>query len=211
MSRRHGSFQIYITGHKFDDSEYLIGRVRPMFEELFQTSFKVLLVKDENTMILYAYSKRVALILHEWGMPFGRKKLSHLTPALALDELSFIRGLFDTDGCAYRKYGPYIQIQFKFASLSLLAYARQTLAKLGLHPTSITSDDTKFRFFLSRQAEVDRFFRVVKAKNRKHLRRFQDAPRKQSYRPYTYRAGIPRRLESTKPYSNNFVETRSVG
>jgi len=135
-----------------------------MFEELFQTSFKVLLVKDESTMILYAYSKRVALILHKWGMPFGRKKLSHLTPALALDEVSFIRGLFDTDGCVYRKYGPYIQIQFKFASLSLLAYARQTLAKLGLHPTSITSDDTKFRFFLSRQAEVDRFFRVVKPK-----------------------------------------------
>jgi len=211
MSRRHGSFQICITGHKFDDSEYLIGRVRPMFEELFQTSFKVLLVKDENTMILYAYSKRVALILHEWGMPFGRKKLSHLTPALALDEVSFIRGLFDTDGCVYRKYGPYIQIQFKFASLSLLAYARQTLAKLGLHPTSITSDDTKFRFFLSRQAEVDRFFRVVKPKNRKHLRRFQDAPRKQSYRTYPYRAGIPKRSESTKPYSNNFVETRSVG
>src|SRR5205809_3066999 len=68
------------------------------------------------------------------------------------------------DGCVYRKYSLYIQIQFKFASLSLLAYARQTLAKLGLHPTSITSDDTKFRFFLSRQAEVDRFFRVVKPK-----------------------------------------------
>src|SRR5205809_3060025 len=115
------------------------------------------------------------------------------------------------DGCVYRKYSLYIQIQFKFASLSLLAYARQTLAKLGLHPTSITSDDTKFRFFLSRQAEVDRFFRVVKPRNRKHLRRFHDAPRKQSYRPYAYRAGIPRRSESTKPYSNNFVETRSVG
>src|SRR6184192_2268278 len=115
MSRRHGSFQICITGHKFDDSEYLIGRLRPMFEELFQTSFKVLLEKDENTMILYAYSKRVALILHEWGMPFGRKKLSHLTPALALDEVSFIRGLFDTDGCVYRKYGP----TFKFSSSSL--------------------------------------------------------------------------------------------
>ncbi len=211
MSKSHSSVQITITGHKFDDSEYMIGRVRPMFEELFQTSLKVLLVKDENTMILYAYSKRVALILHKWGMPFGRKKLYHLTPALALDEVSFIRGLFDTDGCVYRKYGPYIQIQFKFASLSLLAYTRKTLSKLGLHPTSITSDDTKFRFFLSRQAEVDRFFRVVKPKNRKHLRRFQDAPRKQSYRPYAYRAGIPRRSESTKPYSNNFVETRSVG
>ncbi len=79
MPKNHGSFQICITGHKFDDSEYVIGHVRPMFEELFQTSFKVLLVKDENTMILYAFSKRVALTLHDWGMSIGRKKLSHLT------------------------------------------------------------------------------------------------------------------------------------
>ena len=75
MSKSHGSVQITITGHKFDDSEYMIRRVRPMFEEIFQTSLKVLLVKDENTMILYAYSKRVALILHEWGMPFWPKEI----------------------------------------------------------------------------------------------------------------------------------------
>ena len=106
MSRNHGSIQICIAGHKLDDKEYLMGRVRPMFAQVFATLFKVLLVKDENTMILYVYSKRVGLTLHEWGMPFGRKKLSQLTPCVALDEVSFIRGLFDTDGCVYRKYGP---------------------------------------------------------------------------------------------------------
>ena len=211
MSKIRSSIRISITGHKFDDSEYLIGRVRPMFEELFQTSLKVLLVKDENTMILYLYSKRVGLTLHEWGMPFGRKKMSRLTPTVALDEVPFIRGVFDTDGCVYRKYGLYLQIQFKFASVSLLEYVRQNLSKLGFHPTSITSDDTKFRFYLSRQAEVDRFFRIIEPKNRKHLRRFQNTPRKQSYRPYEYRIGTPRRSESTKPYSNNFGETLSVG
>jgi len=115
MSKSHSSVQITITGHKFDDSEYMIGRVRPMFEELFQTSLKVLLVKDENTMILYAYSKRVALILHKWGMPFGRKKLYHLTPALALDEVSFIRG-HSTRTVAYiENMAP----TFKFSSSSL--------------------------------------------------------------------------------------------
>ena len=132
-------------------------------------------MKDENTRMLYAHSKRVALILHEWGMPFGRKNMSRLTPAVALNEVSFIRGLFDTDGCVYRKYGLYAQIQFKFASLSLLAYVRKILASLGLHPTSITSDDTKLRFFLSRQMEVGRFFNVIQPRNPKHLRRFQFA------------------------------------
>jgi len=113
MSKNHNSVQIVITGNKLDDREYLIGRVRPMFAQLFAILLKVFLVKNENTMILYALSKRVALTLHVWGMPFGRKKLSRLTPDVELDEVSFIRGLFDTDGCVYRKYGPYMQIQFK--------------------------------------------------------------------------------------------------
>jgi hypothetical protein len=204
MSKNRSSVQIVITGHKFDDSEYLIGRVRPMFKELFQTYLKVHLVKDENTIILYVYSKQIALTLHEWGMPLGRKKLSQLTPAVALDEVSFVRGIFDTDGCVYRKCGPYMQIQFKFASISLVTYMRECLAKLGFHPTSIRSDDTKFRFVLSRQNEVDHFFRVVKPKNPKHLRRFAMLPRKRSYRLYTHRSEAVRRSEPTKPYSNNF-------
>jgi len=188
LSRNRGSVQIAVTGNKHDDREYLIGHVRPMFEQLFAIPLKVLLVKGENTMILYKYSKRVAETLHEWGMPFGRKKLSNLAPEVALHEVSFVRGLFDTDGCVYRKYGPYLQIQFKFASFSLLVYLTECLGKLGLHPTSITSDDTKFRFFLSRQAEIDHFFRIVEPKNPKHLKRFQNASRKQSYRPYKYRS-----------------------
>jgi len=32
MSKNRSSFRISIIGHKFDDSEYLVGRVRPMFE-----------------------------------------------------------------------------------------------------------------------------------------------------------------------------------
>jgi intein/homing endonuclease len=173
MSKNHNSVQISITGHKVDDNEYLIGRVRPMFAELFETNLKVLLKKDENTMILYAYSKQIAPAFHEWGMPFGHKKLSKLIPAVSLDEVAFVRGLFDTDGCVYRKYGQYWQIQMRFASLSLLAYERECLVRLGFHPTSITRDDTKFRFFLSRQAEVDHFCGVVGPKNPKHVTRFQ--------------------------------------
>ncbi len=190
MSRTHSSVQISITGHKFDDREYLIGRVRPMFAQLFSKQLKVLLVNDENTMRLYAYSKRVALTLHEWGMPFGRKKLSSLTPVVALDEVSFVRGLFDTDGCVYRKYGTYMQIQFKSASHSMLGYVKGCLVKLGFHPTAITSDETKFRFFLCRQVEVDHFFRVIEPRNPKHLQRLQNASRKYSFRSYTHRSEV---------------------
>ncbi len=198
MSKNHSTVQISITGHKFDDREYLIDRVQPMFAQLFSKQLKVLLVNDENTMRLYAYSKRVALTLHEWGMPFGRKKLSSMTPDVALDEVSFVRGLFDTDGCVYRKYGPYMQIQFKSASRSLVGYVKECLVKLGFHPTAITSDETKFRFFLSRQAEVDHFFRVIEPRNSKHLRRLQNASRKYPFRSYTHRSEVRTRSGSAQ-------------
>src|SRR5438309_2453851 len=188
LSRNRGSVQIVITGNKHDDRQYLIGHVRQMVEQLFGVPLTVLFVKDENTMILYKFAKRIAETLHEWGMPFGRKKLSHLTPNFALHEMSFIRGLFDTDGCVYTKYGPYMQIQFKFASFSLIEYLRGCLIRLNFHPTFITRDDTKFRFYLSRQAEIDQFFHVVKPKNPKHLKRFQKGCRKQSYRSYSHRS-----------------------
>lgn len=134
LSKHRGSIQIVIAGHKFDDRDYLIEYVGPMFEQLFAKPLTVLLVKNQNTMILYTYSKRIALILHEWGIPFGRKKLSSLTPATALEEVSFVRGLFDTDGCIYRKYGPYAQIQFKSANPDLLTYVKGMSAETWLSP-----------------------------------------------------------------------------
>lgn len=204
LSRTHSSVQIAITGRKFEDRDYLMSHVRPMFTKLFALPLKVRLRKGENAVDLYTYSKRVALTLHEWGMPFGRKKLFNLTPRIALKEGSFVRGLFDTDGCIYTKYGQYRQIQFKSASDSLMTFVKECLVKLGFHPTSITSDDAKFRFFLSRQAEVDSFFRFIQPRNPKHLKRFQNASRKQSFRSRTYYSRSKGNLEPTKPYRNNF-------
>lgn len=103
MSKNHASIEIVIAGHKFDDREYMLDHVRPIFERLFAKPLNTLLFKNQNTMILYTYSKRIAEILHKWGMPIGRKKLFSLTPTTDLEEVSFVRGLFDTDGCIYRK------------------------------------------------------------------------------------------------------------
>jgi len=174
MSWNHSSVHISIAGHKYEDREYLVEYVRPMFAKRFGISLKILYVKNQNSMIVYVRTKEVAMTLHEWEMPYGRKKLSNLTPNVALDEARFIRGLFDTDGCIYRKYGPYLQIQFKSASSSLVEYARLCLVKLGFSPTLIKRDDTKVRFFLSRQGEVNRFFEVIQPKNSKHLGRFRN-------------------------------------
>jgi len=107
------------------------------------------------------------------GMPFGLKKREVLVPKLEVIPKAFIRGVFDTDGSVYRKYGPYAQIQFKAASESLMNFIRGHLVALEFHPTHLRPDQTKFRFSLCRQNEVDTFFRTVSQTNPKHLERLR--------------------------------------
>ena len=173
LSRTEHSVQIAITGNKFDDKDYLLEHVRPLFHSVFDLELTSRYRHGENTMDLYRYSKEVALTLHSWGMPIGLKKLENLTPKVAVAGRAFVRGVFDTDGSVYRKYGPYAQVQFKTVSENLMSFVRDKLTTLGLHPTRIRPDETKHRFLLCRQKEVEAFFRLVKPSNPKHIARLK--------------------------------------
>ena len=174
LSKVGGSIQIAITGDKTDDKEYLLKHVCPLFAKLFDIDLRTRYRQREKTMDLYTYSKKVASILHEWGMPIGLKNVGELRPRVSLNEKSFIRGLFDTDGCVYRKYGKYAQIQFKSASATLMEYVIKSLKETGFHPTSMQRDDTRYKFYLCRQAEIDKFFEIIAPANVKHLKRFKE-------------------------------------
>ena|SRR2546422_7234093 len=173
LSRTESSVQIAITGNKIDDENYLLGRVRTLFLRVFDLELTSRYRHSENTMDLYRHSKKVAHILHSWGMPFGLKKLGDLRPKPEVMPKAFIRGVFDTDGSVYRKYGPYAQIQFKAVSKRLMSYIREHLVQLGFHPTRLRPDETKFRFSLCRQNEIDAFFQTMSPSNPKHLERLR--------------------------------------
>jgi LAGLIDADG-like domain len=173
LSKTERSVQIAITGNKFDDETYLLEHVRPLFHDVFGLELTSRYRPGENTMDLYRYSNKVALTLNSWGMPVGLKKRENLTPNLAVTPSPFIRGVFDTDGSVYRKYGPYAQVQFKMVSKALMSFMREKLTMLGLHPTRLRPDETKHRFLLCRQKEVDAFFRLVKPSNPKHVERLK--------------------------------------
>ena len=177
LSRTERSVQIAITGNKVDDENYLLGHVKTLFLKVFDLELTSRYRHGENTMDLYRHSKKVASVLHSWGMPFGLKKLEVLVPKLEVIPKAFIRGVFDTDGSVYRKYGPYAQIQFKAVSKSLMNFMREHLVALGFHPTRLRPDETKFRFSLCRQNEVDTFFRTVSPTNPKHLERLRQIRR----------------------------------
>ena len=171
---RRASLKIEVTGHKVEDRDYLLGHVAPLFLDVFGLEMKPYYKRNENTMRIYAYSRDVAMKLHSWGMPIGPKKNAILLPRVEVVLMAFVRGLFDTDGCVYRKYGPYVQLQFKSISRELMAYTRALLVEQGLHPTKIVRDETRYKFYICRQEEVRAFFRdLVRPANVKHLRRLR--------------------------------------
>ena len=171
---RGALLKIEITGHKVEDRDYLLGHVAPLFLAVFGLRMKPYYKRDENTMRIYAYSNEVAMELNSWGMPIGPKKNAILLPRVRIVPMAFIRGLFDTDGCVYRKYGPYVQLQFKSISKELMTFTRTLLVEHGLHPTRIIRDETRYKFYICRQEEVKAFFRdLVRPANTKHLRRLR--------------------------------------
>lgn len=151
---------------------YLLEHLRPHFQREFGLELTSRYRRAENTMDLYRYCKNVAVTLHSWGLPIGSKKLENLTPRVSVVSGAFIRGVFDTDGSVYRKYGPYAQVQFKTVCKPLMSFIGDKLTILGLHHTRIRPDETKQRFYLCRQEKVDSFFRIVKPSNPKHIDRF---------------------------------------
>lgn len=85
---------------------------------------------------------------------------------------SFMRGFFDTDGSVYKlRFGTQISLTNK--SMPLLKSLRKILITLGYKPSEISS----YRVYLTRQADLHRFFREIRPANSKHLRRFKEFSR----------------------------------
>jgi len=169
--RTKRKLKVEITGHKMDDREYMLNHVAPLFLRVYGVRMRVSYRRDSNTMRLYTYSQEVAMRLHMLGMPIGPKSRATLLPHADVEPESFIRGLFDTDGCVYRKYGCYAQVQFKSIARELMEFVRNTLILMGFHSSRIILDETRYKFYLCRQEEVRRFFEFIRPANPKHLKR----------------------------------------
>lgn len=164
------------------ETEYL-KKVRELFELICPgEKFSIHELKDE--LFLRTYSRKIANILLKNGIKTGSKtKRDILIPKWIFSEgiilKSFIRGLLDTDGCVYRKYGPYLQIQLKLANKSLVEDTRRAFVELGFNPTRVISDFEKtkqsmgWKFYLSRQGEISKFIKEVGFRNPKHQCRYR--------------------------------------
>jgi len=153
-----------------------------LFEAYFEEQFNIKEIK--YGLHLTNYSAQVAHKLLKAGLIEGNKVENEvMIPSWVLKErkllIRTIQGLFDTDGCVYKKYGRYAQIEFKFGSETTTKSVHDAVVRLGFNPTKIQRQYNSYtggflwRFYFSRQSEIERFFIEITPKNPKHLERYQ--------------------------------------
>lgn len=157
--------------------------VKMLFEKHFYPySFGINELKDE--FLLRNVSKCVGMALISMGLKEGNKVKNKVEiPEWIFSEkrfiLSLLKGVFDTDGCIYRKYGNYSQIQFKSGCFQFTMSIRKALTALNFNPTKIQKELNHkntfgWKIYLTKQAEIKHFFREVKPANKKHVLRYHN-------------------------------------
>jgi intein/homing endonuclease len=174
------TYSTIITSGK--NERHWINYVKNQFENYFKQSFKISEIK-------YGIQARnhlgiVAKHLMEAGLHHGNKINNKVEiPQWIFQKKEFllkaVQGLFDTDGCVYNKYSNYAQIEFKFGCFETTSSVHKAVKDLGFNPTKIQKQihsitgRSLWRFYLSRQGEIDLFFQKVKPKNQKHQLRYK--------------------------------------
>jgi len=170
-------YQTSISFHK-KEKDYLY-YVKNLFEKYFD--YKFCITEIENEFLLRNNSVFVGKKLISAGIIEGNKINNKIIiPNWIFKNkyflLNLLRGFFDTDGCIYRKYENYSQIQFKLASKETINSLYQALIQLGFNPTKIQKEIYKGRFswkiYIVRQKEIKRFFKEIKPANKKHIKRY---------------------------------------
>jgi len=175
---RLNKYQITVAFNK-NEKDYLM-YVKKLFENHF--NYKFCISEGKNEFLLRNNSVFVGDYLIKFGIRCGNKIDNKVVvPNWILGNrdflLRFMRGFFDTDGCVYCKYDNYAQIQIKLGCEETLSSIRGVLIKLNFNPTRIQKEYNQgflhWKLYLTRQAEIKKFFEEVRPMNHKHNIRYQ--------------------------------------
>ena len=161
--------EISVVGNLLEE-EYF-DYLKLLFEKTFNLKFKI--EKYPHYIKLRTYSKKLCnLLTNKYSIPLG-KKLGKLKIPLKISNskeflISYIRGLFDTDGGINLRRKNEMMIHITSADPNYLKEIENAMVKLGF---KISRSEKKVLIY--RKEEIRKFFEEVKPANSKHLKKFE--------------------------------------
>jgi len=163
------SYEVTVTGHRQLDHNFLVLFVKPLIKKLFGISPYT--VEKNNVIYCRVYSKNLVDFLHvKYGVPIGSKKNRLRIPPQFInthDMKYYLRGLFDTDGSISRHHKNSVSLEISSRTPEFLKDAQNGLILYGFNPYLRGKS-----LILYRRDEIDKFFRIIKPRNEKHLKRY---------------------------------------
>ena len=99
---------ILFTGGWKKDSQYYHVVIRGILRRYFNLKAKVYHRKDDDTVRVKIYDKHFIAFFRNLGFNFGKKSETVFIPKEILENRSFslacLRGIFNADGCVYKRY-----------------------------------------------------------------------------------------------------------
>lgn len=144
--------------------------LKNLFEKTIRLKFN--LVFDDSKFKLRSYSINLFnLLTKEYGLPKGNKMGKLKIPAKIKYSrellISYIRGLFDTDGTIYVRRKKEKVLEISSGDLKFLTEVHHLLNSFGFNTKLY-----KKHLSLYNQEEIVRFFNLVRPSNSKHIERF---------------------------------------
>ena len=123
------------------------------------------------------------------GLPIGLKVNKVEIPSQIINEIKLavacVRGIFNTDGCVFRRYSKiykghkkhysnYAVVEFKIKSEKLLYQIKDILTKINIKTTAVTKDKTGASVLrVTSQEDIKTFMKAVKPR-KYHLDRYNE-------------------------------------
>lgn len=185
-NRPNDTTVIAFTGSWNNDSQYYKEVIKQIIKSNFDNLGYLYHRKKDDTVRYFIYNKEVISFLIMLGYGFGPKTNNVKIPKKILKNYKLsipcIRGIFNTDGCIYRRYSKkyknhskeylnYRVIQFKMNSKVLLDQIKEILNRLDIKSNKVIQDKNSFVLRITSQNDVKKFVKLINTKHKHHLER----------------------------------------
>jgi hypothetical protein len=178
-----GLFQL--RGHIKDDQEHYLKRIKELYKKLYNLDISIRYMKSTGVVGFQIWSDALVNFKSKiLGLPLGKKNDIEIPKAIINRVLfySFMRGLFDTDGCLYienKRGKPYPRLEIGTTSKPLCL---QIVNRLKEYKLNVSYSEYKrkelnwnnlYTIAINGFSNINKWFKQIGSNNPKHIRKFK--------------------------------------